>query len=87
MLRRLAILIRVLLLNVLRVRDRYLGKIGGFLEFPNYFAPYIRGGTRAVISHTSGGGNIVIQQRVLYPWVIKNGLIFINVATRLFIAN
>ena len=60
MLRGLAILIRVLLLNILCVRNRCLGKIGGFSEFPSYFAPYIHGGTRAVISHTGGGGNIVI---------------------------
>ena len=53
-------LIRVLLLNVLCVRDRYLGKIGGFSEFPGYFAPYIRGGTRAAVSRAGGGGNIVV---------------------------
>ena len=53
-------LIRVLLLNVLRVRDRCLGKIRGFSEFPGYFAPYIRGGTRAAASRAGGGGNIVI---------------------------
>ena len=53
-------LIRVLLLNVLRVRDRCLGKIKGFLEFPGYFASYIRGGTRAAASRAGGGGNIVM---------------------------
>ena len=47
-------LIRVLLLNVLCVRDRCLGKIGGF-QFPGYFAPYIRGGTRAAVSRAGGG--------------------------------
>ena len=61
MLRGLAILIRVLLLNILYVRDRCLGKIGGFSEFPNYFAPYVRGGTHTAVSRAGGGGNIVIQ--------------------------
>ena len=56
-------LIRVLLLNILRVRDCCLGKIKGFSEFSGYFALYIRGGTRAAVSRAGGGGNIVIQQR------------------------
>ena len=56
-------LIRVLLLNILCIRDRCLGKIGGFTEFPGYFAPYIRGGTRAAISRAGGGGNIIVQQK------------------------
>ena len=56
-------LIRVLLLNILCVRDHCLGKIGGFSEFLSYFAPYIRGGTRAAVSRAGGGGNIVIQSR------------------------
>ena len=56
-------LIRVLLLNILRVRNRCLGKIRGFSEFPGYFAPYIRGGTHAAASRAGGGGNIVVQQR------------------------
>ena len=53
-------LICVLLLNVLCVRDRCLGKIEGFLEFPGYFALYIRGDTRAVVFRADGGGNIVV---------------------------
>ena len=60
MLRGLAMLICVLLLNILCVRDRCLGKIGGLLEFPSYFAPYVRGGTRAAVSRAGGGGNIII---------------------------
>ena len=59
----LAILIRVLLLNVLCVRDHCLGKIRGFPEFPGYFAPYIRGGTRVAVFHAGGGSNIIIQYR------------------------
>ena len=53
-------LIRVLLLNILCVRDRCLGKIGGFSEFFGYFVLYIRGGTRVMVSRAGGGGNIII---------------------------
>ena len=53
-------MIRVLLLNILCVRDCRLGEIGGFSEFPGYFVPYIRGGTRAAVFRAAGGGNIVI---------------------------
>ena len=53
-------LIRVLLLYILCIRDNRLGEIGGLPEFPGYFIPYFRGGTRAAVSYAGGGGNIVI---------------------------
>ena len=60
MLRGLAVLIRVLLLNILCVRNSRLGKIGNFPEFPGYFIPYIRGGMRVAVFRAGNGGNIVI---------------------------
>ena len=59
-------LVRVLLLNILCVRDSRLCEIGGFPEFPGYFFPYFRGGTRAAVFRTNGG-DIVIQQRGIIP--------------------
>ena len=53
-------LIRVLLLYILCIRDSRLGEIGGLPEFPGYFVPHFRGGTRAAVSYAGGGGNIVI---------------------------
>ena len=61
MLHGLAVFIRVLLLNILCVRDSRLGEIGSFPEFPGYLIPYIRGGTRAAAFRVGGGGNIIIQ--------------------------
>ena len=54
------VLVRVLLLYILCVRDNRLGEIGGLLEFPGYFVPHLRGGTRAAVSYACGGGNIVV---------------------------
>ena len=50
-----------LLLYILCVRDNRLGEIGGLPEFLSYFVPYLRGGTRAAVSYTGGGGNIIIK--------------------------
>ena len=52
-------MVRVLLLNVLRVRDNRLGKIGGFPKLPGYFPPYFHGGARAVAPYARG--RIIIQ--------------------------
>ena len=54
------VLVRVLLLNILCVRNNRLGEIGGFPEFPGYFFPYFRGGARAAVFRTSGGGDIIV---------------------------
>ena len=53
-------LIRVLLLNILYVRNNRLGEIGGLPEFPSYLVPNLRGGARAAVSYTGGGGDIVV---------------------------
>ena len=55
------VLVCVLLLYILCVRNNRLGEIEGLPEFPDYFVLHLRGGTRATVSYTGGGGNIVIQ--------------------------
>ena len=60
MLRGLAVLVYVLLLNILCVCDNRLGKIGGLPEFLSYFVPHFRGGTRAAVLRAVSGGDIII---------------------------
>ena len=55
------VLVCVLLLYILYVRDNRLGEIGGLPEFPGYFVPHFRRGTRAAVLRAIGGGDIVIQ--------------------------
>ena len=59
-LRGLVLPVRVLLLNILCVRDSRLCEIGGLPEFSDYFIPYFRGGIRAAVSSAVGGGDIII---------------------------
>ena len=54
------VLVYVLLLYILCVHNNRLGKIEGLPEFPNYFVPHLRGGTRAAVFCAGGGGNIMI---------------------------
>ena len=54
------VLVYVLLLYILCVCDNRLGEIEGLLEFLGYFVPYLRGDTRAAVSYSYGGNNIVI---------------------------
>ena len=52
------VLVYILLLYILCVHNNRLSKIRGLPEFPNYFVLYLRGGMRAAVSYTGGGGNI-----------------------------
>ena len=59
MFRGLAMLVCVLLLDILRVHNSRLGKIGRFLEFPKYFIPYFHGGIHVTVSYIGGGAYII----------------------------
>ena len=61
MFRGLAVLVRVLLLDILRVRNNRFNEIKYIPEFLKYFVPYFYKGTRIIVPYTSGNVYIVIQ--------------------------